>query len=72
MSSVKSYESEVIMSINHEGWFPHECEQPTCTNIVNYDDEPRCFKHSPDSGCHVPGYSARRNAERERNGEVIF
>lgn len=43
--------------------FPHQCETAGCTRIVDYDDEPRCFQHSPDSGSAVAGYSARRKAE---------
>lgn len=36
---------------------PHPCEHPGCPRIVEYDDEPYCFTHSPDSGSFVPGYS---------------
>jgi len=43
--------------------FPHKCEMEGCGFIVQYDDEPYCFKHSPDSGSSVPGYSAKRKAE---------
>jgi len=28
-----------------------------CENHVEFDDEPFCFVHSPDSGSVVPGYS---------------
>lgn len=48
----------------HEGIFPHKCSVPSCTIIVKYDDEPNCFTHSPDSGSHMPGYSARRESDR--------
>lgn len=50
--------------MNHtHGVYPHECTEPTCNLIVMYDDEPKCFKHSPDSGSVVVGYSARQEAE---------
>jgi len=49
-----------------DGIFPHKCEMPTCVHVVQYDDEPYCFKHSPDSGSSEYGYSARRKAEREK------
>jgi hypothetical protein len=45
------------------GIYPHECEEPGCTSVVQFDDEPRCFTHSPDSGSFVPGYSARAKEE---------
>jgi len=45
-----------------EGIFKHECEHAGCTQTVLYDDEPRCYVHSPDSGSSVRGYSARRAA----------
>lgn len=45
------------------GIFPHECEEPGCKTIVQFDDEPKCFIHSPDSGSSVLGYSARAKAE---------
>ena len=35
----------------------HPCEHPGCENVVGFDDEPYCFKHSPDSGSCVRGYS---------------
>jgi hypothetical protein len=37
----------------------HPCTAPGCTHIVEFDDEPWCFIHSPDSGSSVPGYSYR-------------
>jgi hypothetical protein len=46
----------------HPGLFDHECEEPGCKKIVMFDDEPKCFEHSPDEGSHVPGYSARESA----------
>lgn len=45
-----------------EGIFPHTCTEPGCTYTVMFDDEPKCYKHSPDSGSSVRGYSARREA----------
>lgn len=38
----------------------HLCESPDCELTVLYDDEPNCFKHSPDSGSFIPGYSYKR------------
>lgn len=45
----------------------HPCQSPGCPNTVTYDDEPFCFKHSPDSGSSVPGYSYARDTTK---GEV--
>jgi len=42
----------------HYGIYPHQCEYLGCGRIVQYDDEPWCFTHSPDSGSSVRGYSA--------------
>jgi hypothetical protein len=42
-----------------DGMFTHQCISPGCGTLVEYDDEPCCFKHSPDSGSHLPFYSAR-------------
>jgi hypothetical protein len=42
-----------------EGIFIHQCISPGCGTLVEYDDEPCCFKHSPDEGSHLPFYSAR-------------
>lgn len=53
------------MSI-HDGIFPHECEEEGCDIIVEFDDEPKCFTHSPDSGSDVRGYSARAKAEEAK------
>lgn len=47
-----------------EGIFPHKCCVEGCPVIVQYDDEPACFKHSPESGSAVTGYSARKEAQR--------
>jgi hypothetical protein len=43
----------------HEGVFVHQCITPGCGTLVEFDDEPCCFKHSPDEGSHLPFYSAR-------------
>jgi hypothetical protein len=40
------------------GLFRHKCEMDGCENHIIYDDEPYCFKHSPDEGSSVRGYSA--------------
>jgi len=45
-----------------DGIFPHKCEEEGCDRIVEFDDEPWCFTHSPDSGSSVAGYSARKEA----------
>lgn len=50
------------MTTLEEGIFPHQCEEPGCTKVIEFDDEPRCFTHSPDSGSSVRGYSARAAA----------
>lgn len=42
--------------------FFHKCVEDDCEIIVTYDDEPWCFKHSPDSGSSLRGYSAREEA----------
>ena len=44
------------------GTFWHKCERMGCEAEVEYDDEPYCFIHSPDSGSSFPGYSARKKA----------
>lgn len=44
--------------------FRHKCANPDCEIIVEYDDEPCCFKHSPDSGSVLPGYSARKESRK--------
>lgn len=46
----------------HQGIYPHECETEGCGRNVIYDDEPRCFTHSPDEGSSVRGYSAAARA----------
>lgn len=46
-----------------EGIFPHKCVKNGCERIVEFDDEPWCYTHSPDSGSSKRGYSARAEAE---------
>lgn len=48
--------------MQENGIFPHACAEAGCKTIVEYDDEPRCFRHSPGSGSSVAGYSARKEA----------
>lgn len=50
----------------HEHWglFPHKCV--TCgTATVQYNDEPWCFKCSPDKGSSQRGYSAYEEAMKK-------
>ncbi len=64
---------EAITDLHHQertpkvndGVFPHECEEEGCPWIVPFDDEPKCFTHSPDSGSSVRGYSARAEATKK-------
>jgi len=39
----------------------HPCETPGCTEVVPFDDEPKCFTHSDDSGSHQIGYSYKKS-----------
>lgn len=48
--------------VEDEWIFRHKCESEDCETIVEFDDEPYCFTHSPDEGSSLPGYSARRKA----------
>lgn len=43
-----------------EGIFPHKCIEEDCDTIVQYDDEPWCFTHSPDEGSSLVGWSAQK------------
>lgn len=45
------------------GYDAHPCEYEGCEFEVPYDDEPYCFKHSPDSGSYMEGYSYRKAHE---------
>lgn len=49
--------------MDEEGVFWHKCIVSDCSRTVEFDDEPWCFEHSPDSGSSLRGYSARRAAE---------
>lgn len=55
MADVQEVETHIT-----EGVFVHQCISPGCGTLVEYDDEPCCFKHSPDSGSSLPFYSARQ------------
>jgi hypothetical protein len=49
------------MSVENDpanGIFRHKCIVDSCDNHIIYDDEPRCYSCSPDSGSSVRGYSA--------------
>lgn len=50
----------------HWGMYPHTCTEPGCDNYVQYDDEPKCFTHSPDEGSSVKGYSAYQSIKGEQ------
>lgn len=45
-----------------QGLFWHVCLDRTCRYTVEFDDEPYCYTHSPNSGSSRTGYSARRDA----------
>ncbi len=45
-----------------DGLFVHKCVTRGCTHLIEYDDEPKCFEHSPAEGSFVAGYSARKAA----------
>lgn len=47
----------------------HPCEWGGCKENVQYDDEPYCYTHSPDSGSSRVGYSYR---EKVASGVVEF
>lgn len=51
------------------GIFPHKCSDFDCKCIVEFDDEPYCYVHSPDSGSSVEGYSAR---EQQKNVPIKY
>ena len=50
---------------------PHECERPTCTNVVVPDDEPFCYAHAG-ADARDGFYSARANAELAARGITPF
>lgn len=51
-------DGDILWCNKHFGLYPHQCEQYGCDRTVQYNDEPMCFVHSPDSGSSVSGYSA--------------
>jgi hypothetical protein len=56
--------------MGEEHIFPHQCVVPECEKVVQYDDEPWCFEHSPDEGSHLAGYSARRATEKKEEDAI--
>lgn len=48
------------MPKDQEGIFKHQCVHPDCGKIIEFDDEPWCFEHSPDEGSSLYGWSARK------------
>ncbi len=56
-----------LLTQPNDGVFVHKCIVRGCTHLIEFDDEPKCFEHSPDDGSSVLGYSARKAAEI-RNG----
>lgn len=44
---------------------PHPCEMDGCEDRSIYDDEPYCFKHSPDEGSFVKGYSYKKSHQEK-------
>lgn len=54
-----------------DGIFPHECITKDCPRIVENDDEPWCYEHSPDEGSSLAGYSARRAAANPALGKTV-
>lgn len=55
----------------NEGVFPHHCVEHGCDRIVEFDDEPWCFTHSPDEGSSQVGYSARADF-LAKHGEAVL
>lgn len=43
----------------------HPCVIDRCPNMVEFDDEPWCFTHSPDSGSNVLGYSYKKEQAKK-------
>lgn len=60
--SITAKTADIEKDMYARGIWPHECTDPYCHEMVQYDDEPWCFTHSPNSGSSVPGYSAKKNA----------
>lgn len=57
--------NEELIKVIHKRNSAHPCERQGCTSVVEFDDEPCCFEHSPDSGSSVPGYSYKRTHQGE-------
>lgn len=55
----------------HYGIFPHKCEHEGCGKVVEFDDEPWCFTHSPDEGSSVRGYSAWERAQASDHSKQL-
>jgi hypothetical protein len=51
------------------GIFWHQCEEPGCQHMIQFDDEPKCFTHSPDEGSSQRGYSAAAKAGEEQSDD---
>lgn len=58
----QNYDNTTRWCHEHFGYYPHKCVTEGCDRTVQYDDEPWCFTHSPDSGSSLRGYSAHREA----------
>lgn len=51
--------------------FKHQCVFPGCDSVVEFDDEPWCFTHSPDEGSSLPGFSARESMKLGMKGPML-
>lgn len=47
----------------------HPCVAPGCEYFVPYDDEPYCYKHSPDEGSSLQGYSYKQHGSNLPSGK---
>lgn len=60
---------EKLREFKPSDWlFWHTCEESGCNLRIPFDDEPKCFTHSPDEGSSVAGYSARAKAKEAAGG----
>ena len=66
MPGADTPEYDSILPKPKDGIFPHRCEHAMCEKMVEFDDEPWCFTHSPDSGSSIRGYSAYSKYLMER------
>ena len=57
----QTFDAALRMSLPEwmDGMHPHDCLVPGCCATVPFDDEPYCFKHSPDEGSSLRGFSYR-------------